>query len=97
MSSESKERVRDARFLARVRKASIKQLYKMLDDNSATSAPRWERIAIRRAIAKIEPKPISWVLGLSEIVLDVHQMSRRHRDSFEETLNRIGFGDDEAA
>lgn len=56
----------DSSFLARLRSMDLAGLESALLNHSHKGTPRWKRVAIRRAISRLSPRPYAWILGLEE-------------------------------
>lgn len=62
----------DQKFLEKLKNKKMRELEEIL--NAHFCAPRWKQVAIRRAMARIEPRPQSWVLGIGEYKSCMHLM-----------------------
>lgn len=58
---------KDLEFLESVRRAGVQELERMLANHSHKGAPRWKRVAIRRAMSSLSPRTQEWVHGLDEL------------------------------
>ena len=77
----------DVAFIAKLGIMELSLLHVALKNHSTKSAPRWKRVAIRRAISRLDPRPYEWVLGLWE--LNVRTMDPLKCQLYQETVDRL--------
>ena len=80
----------DIKFLETVRSAGLVMLEAMLRNHSHKATPRWKRVAIKRAIARLSPRPLDWTLCLDE--LNPREMHQWQIEVLAETRARIDAG-----
>ena len=88
--SEDRKALLDLRFLERVRTLTLSELEVALRNHSGKKTPRWKAVAIRRAIARIRPMPLDWVLGLHEV--NLRELKEWQLKEWMSTLERIEDG-----
>lgn len=79
----------DGLFLDDLRSSGLPRLLKLLQNHSHKRAPLWKKAAIRRAIAKLDPKPLQWVLGLDDLKRMRPHMDPQDQLILDQTIQRI--------
>lgn len=80
----------EKKFFASLEDKTVEQLYEKLHHHSHKATPAWKRVAIRRAIARLEPRPQSWVMGLEEREAELkHSSDESSKELVDQAFQRL--------
>ena len=81
--------LQDLEFIEKLRKSSISELERLLDNNRHKQSQRWKRIAIRRAISKHRTCSQEWIHGLHELSGEEPHMAAWQKQVLNEARRRL--------